>query len=418
MAWIVLFISILCPPLGIIGGLFGVYKDYKKWKCYVFCMALGIASIAYCYIPKGDPDIIRYWDFVEKLKTLSFYKAVNIDMHGDENLYVYTAFAWICAQIGDVHLLPACSVFIVYYVGFYITCQIGKDYRIKRSTVILYLIFIILALNFYGVVNNVRNVCAFAIVSIAVFREAYQKKRDPLTLLLYVAPVFIHTSAVLIILIRIAAQFTGKLKFIMFLLVSNIMIIIDLAFSVFNRIGSGNFVIVIIKNMVIKAHLYFHNTTSMWGSEVQKSLSYRIDRYLNIIFAFIICIFIFMCKEKYKKHDRLISIFPLKTNESKGEFLNNYVFLLALATISCLPMIMPEYWRFYSITVLTASLPFFVMVSSKYQYKRLLAYSIFIGISLNDLITFRFLLYSDKFSLFIKPFFSSPIVIAVKNIIN
>lgn len=416
MAWIVLFISILCPPLGIIGGLFGVYKDYSKWKCYVFCMALGIASIAYCYIPKGDPDIIRYWEFVEDLKPLSFHKAINTDMHGDEKLYVYTAFAWLCAKIGDIHLLPACSVFIVYYIGFYITCQIGKDYRIKRSTVIVYLVFIMLALDFYAVVNNVRNVCAFTMVSMAVFREAYQKKRDPLTLILYIAPVFIHTSAVLIILIRIAAQFTGKLKVIMFLLVSNIMLIIDLAFSVFTKIGSGNIVIVIIRNMVVKAHFYFHNTTSSWGAEVQRSLSFKIDRYLNVLFAFIICMIILMCKEKHNKRDSLLRIFQLNTNESKGEFIKNYVFLLALATISCLPMIMPEYWRFYSITVITASLPFLLMANSKYQYKRLLAYSIFIGIPLDGLIVTRFLLYCDRFSLFFKPFISSPIAIIIKNL--
>ena len=93
MSWIVVIVSILCPPLGIVGGIIGIYKDYNKWKYYILCIALGMASIAYCYIPKGDPDIVRYWDFVESLKNYSFIKALNTTMHGDGNLYVYTAFA-------------------------------------------------------------------------------------------------------------------------------------------------------------------------------------------------------------------------------------------------------------------------------------------------------------------------------------
>lgn len=421
MSWIVVIVSILCPPLGIVGGIIGIYKDYNKWKYYILCIALGMASIAYCYIPKGDPDIVRYWDFVESLKNYSFIKALNTTMHGDGNLYVYTAFAWICAQIGDVHLLPACSVFIVYYVGFYITCQVGKDIKAKKTTVIVYIIFIMLALNFYGVVNNVRNICAFALISMAIFREMYQKKYDIWSALLYILPLFIHTSAILLILLRLVVYFSVKIRVILLVWVVNIMMLIDFAFNLFTSIGTNNFVISLIRSMVFKAHFYFHNTTSEWGKIVMNSLSYRIDRYLNITFACIICIFLLwsqkdelMSKYRYRNVIRNVNT----VSKKRLELFNNYVFFMAMATIGCLQMIMPEYWRFYSTTVLTASVPFLIMANSKFRYKRIISYVIFPGVLINSIIVLRFLLYSDRFSLLVMPFFSSPLVITIRNILK
>ena len=99
---------------------------------------------------------------------------------------------------------------------------------------------------------------------------------------------------------------------------------------------------------------------------------------------------------------------------NEDDKLINYGFLLAIMTIACYPMRMPEYWRFFTITVLCCALPFFNIVTSMKQNKRLLAKSVFLISPMCFVITMKFFLYSDLNSLFFKPFISSPLIIGMR----
>ena len=414
MAWLCLLITILCPPLGVPLGIINIYNHKPHLKIHALCMAIGVASFAFCYYPKGDPDIIRYWEIFETLKNKTFLQALSQDMHGDEGLYVFTALSWLFIQTGEINLFPAFSVFVVYYVAFYVTCQLGEDLAAKRSVIVLNLFFIMIALNYYAVVNNVRNIFAFSIIILAVFREMYQKKRDLLSLILYLAPVFIHPSAVIIILFRFAAMLTNKYKYLLFILASQIMLIVDFMHNLINRIRSGNIVVVIIRNMINKGYFYFHNTTSEWGQVVTNSLSYKVDRYLNVLFAILICIMYYICTSRKKARRKMMDVgylVILEPNIDRLYLLQNFVFMLALTTIACLPMVMPEYWRFYSATVICCAPLYLVLANSPKQKERLMANSIFVSMPLGFLVSIRFLLYSHLGTLFGKPFISSPLIV-------
>lgn len=418
-----LIFSILIPPLGLFCGLFGLVMDRKHWKGYVFCLALTMASIAYCYYPKGDPDIIRYIAHVKQIGRYSLPRAMTIGIHGEANLYTFTFVCWVIAKLGDPQLLPALSVFCVYYVAFYITCKLAEDTHARSRNLIFYLLFIICSLNLYEMINNVRNVCAFALVSFAVFREMYMKKRDILTLVLYVFPLFLHTSAILLVLIRLIVKYTGKIKLVLFLLVSNVMLLIDLAYAIVTRIGSGNIVISLIRNLVVKGYIYFHNTTSDWGRVVSNSLSYKVERVANVALAFIVSYLIFYIAQKKitAKGGGLLALLPWESERlHTNQFVawNNYCFMLALSTIACLPMIMPEYWRFFSITVICSSLPFLILTEQRKQFVRLRGFLIFAVTPLCFMLMLKFILYSDRKALLLGPFVSSPLLVAGKSLVH
>lgn len=409
MKYLLLIISILVPPLGIPSGLLGLCHNFRHWKICVFCIALGIASIAYCYYPKGDPDIIRYIEFIDSLGGISLSQAFLNSVKGESNTYVFTFFCWIAARIHDPHIIPAISTFFVYYLGMFVTCQIGEDNGIKKYTVIAYILFIILSLNLYSIINNVRNVFAFTVTSYAVFRDVYLKKRNLSTLILYVFPVFIHQSAILIILLRLSFSFATKIRFVMMFLIGFINYIASALNKMLQNINSSNIVFILVKTFVSKADLYFNDTSSRWGLFIQDAVTYKIERYINICFALFICamiLYIFRL-EKTGKIGKDKSFCKMRA-------IREYSFTLCLLTISCAGMLTPEYWRFYTVTVLFSAIVFFEL--SRYASKEVRFFKnvIFLITPIECMICIRRIVFSDLPTLLLGPFISSPIVIAIK----
>ena len=109
----------------------------------------------------------------------------------------------MAGKLNDPHIVPFISVFLVYYLAFRIYCEIGNDYEISSRDMIWGIFFLIMALNFFSLVNNIRNVLAYIIVGYAVYLDCYKKKHNIITWLLYVLPIFIHSSASVLIIIRL-----------------------------------------------------------------------------------------------------------------------------------------------------------------------------------------------------------------------
>ena len=110
----------------------------------------------------------------------------------------------------------------------------------------------------------------------------------------------------------------------------------------------------------------------------------------------------------------------MRSSKKPGQFeaWNNYCFLLALATIACLPMVMPEYWRFFSITVVCSALPFMILVENRKHVVRYQGYLIYLVTPLCLLITLRFILHCDRLKLILGPFMSSPLLVLGKGILH
>ena len=204
MKILITLISVLIPPLGLPLGIVGLYFDRKSWKWYVFCLAYAFGASAYCYETTGTSDITRYFEYIEGIKKVSFSHILDYGKYGAEGeaLYVFNFICWIAGKLNDPHIVPFISVFLVYYLSFRIYCEIGNDYNIKARDMIWGVLFLVMALNFFSLVNNIRNVLAYIIVGYSVYLDCYKKKRNIMVLLLYVLPIFIHSSASVLIIIR------------------------------------------------------------------------------------------------------------------------------------------------------------------------------------------------------------------------
>lgn len=358
-AFSILFLALFYPLLAFPVSLYAIYHNKKQWKVCIFAMSMFFAAMAHCYTPEWKNDLVRYWSIAENLSRLSFTDAFSTVYGNSElRLYIFNFIAWISGK-ADLHLMPAISTFVVYYTAFYITCKIGLSSGNNWKYTFEYLVFIMCFLNFYEVTETVRNIMAFAIVEAAVFRDIYEGKKDLKTLALYIIPVFIHPTAILLVAIRIGLNLISIMKTLLLLSIALLSFIVNWLYnSFFNVIN-----IPVIKAVISKAYFYLLNNTNEWGATIQRSSYYNLRRIVYVGFAVIICVYYFSNIYAERKH-------LLESTKSLSiEKLQSYAFIILLMTIACSNTLTHEYWRFVSPLVILGAV-YYIPYANGVIYKR------------------------------------------------
>ena len=419
MALAFLILSVLCPPLGLFLGAIGLTRDFKNWRKYILCLTLFMAAIAYAYTPIGSSDLTRYRSLFEEFGQKSFWEAVTysgVTVRGrGSNLVTAYAFYWLMGRIGDYHLASAITTGIIYYIAYYITCDIGIRLNSSKRHIYYYLVFITLALNFTAIANNIRNIFAFALVGLAIYRDCLLKKRNIWTLAIYLFAVFFHTSAILFIFLRLIIEVQGKAKWIISALLVSSSSIIGLLYRNLYRIRSNNVIVAMIKFAIRKGYGFFNDTDSHWGLIVQRSGSQRLARIVYILIAFIICVSAVIVILKTRKEDTPDTYYD-KNYSKFFMFVTDNGFL----TISCISMLTPEYWRFASaLIVFGAAIYLFVQKKVTGKIQKAFLNLIFIPMPVGTLLWVRELINSSvTLDLVYKPFISSPIIVVVMDVFD
>lgn len=344
---IAIIVTLICPPIGLCISLLALYKDFRNWRTYIICIAWSIAVFAYCYEPTASSDLVRYYDYLNLLKGKNLKQALDLGQYGKDGLYSFVIVSWLVTKLGDIRLLPAISTFSVYIIGLYVTCKIGEDEKLyyRDSKVFNYIVLILLSVSFYSIVNNVRNVWAFSLIGVAIFRDVYQKKRNLLTAIFYIFPIFIHTSAVVFIIVRLIMITPKKVKVVCSALCFLVPMFLNILSTKFAGLTSGNVVLNLMLNMINSGNNYFEHTTSSWALAVQNSGSEKFARLVYMLVALIMfCLYIYILQKKNNDDPNIL-------NERTIQFID-FPFLTCLLTFSCSTMVMPEYWRFIAITLL------------------------------------------------------------------
>lgn len=408
-AIIAILITIICPPIGLIVSLISIRKDINNWKSYILCIAWAMAIFAYCYEPTVDSDLVRYFAYAKTLENNSFLDAINAKLYGVGNLYVFNFFCWIFTKVGDIRLLPAVSTFCVYYIGMYVTCDFGKDNNIERNKISSYIVTILLMVSFYSVVNNVRNIWAFSIVGLAIYRDCYKNKRNLLTIALYVLPVFMHTSAVVIILLRLVIIISGKLRVFISAAIVLVPSTLSLLSSSLAGISSGNIIINLLINTINSGNNYYSHSNAAWALIVSKSGAAKAMKMLYMILAIYEIVSYFRW---YRNKNNTTTEYGYLRNVRIIDF----PFLCFLLAVACFPMVMPEYWRFAYLGILFGAAFYFYSTTiwgnlSGY----VLAFIRVLSIGILMLWIRDLFLYSNVGALLYRAFIANPIVIILLN---
>lgn len=406
-------IACLIPPLGLPLGLIGIQRDSKYWRIYIFCLSIAIASIAYAYVPTKGSDLTRYIVNFEEFGKKTFVEAIGYRgaTQGGvgEGLFALYVFYWVIGRIGDYHLGAAFTTFVVYYVALYITCDFGIKERVNNNSILRYIVFILLVLNLQAIINNIRNIFAFSLICLAVYRDCYQKKRNLWTILLYIIPLFFHTSTVLFILLRFALFLKGRWTWIVSVLLLCSPTIVNILYSLVSTINSSNYIVSMLVYTIKKAYTFFNDTSSTWGLIVQNSGSQKLARIAYISIAILFCVLI-ACNF-YK-------------SKCKGIYQDNpamrFNFYSGLLTLSCTQMLTPEYWRFASAMVISGGVSYLSIVKRPIgKAAQLLMSCICLIVPVCTALWVRDLINgSEWIQLLYKPFLSSPLFVLFYNIVR
>lgn len=416
-----LLLSFFIPPLGLPLGLYGLYKDFAHWRKYVFCLALFAWAYAYSVVPvfvggeENGPDLARYFADVQILGKYNFFDALEVGFR-DKFCYVHLFLAWLAGICGDEHLLPAFTVFVVYYVGLYILCYVANDFSIKKKYLFYYLLFMILAAPFYSVVSNIRNVFAFCVVGLAVFRDVYLRKRNFLTLLLYVVPPFIHISAIVLIGLRLVLPLLNRFRLLATISLMISFKIINVLYEGYLDALEGNTVLDFLRAVVVKAYIYFNGAVAEdWINVVSKTKLFWIERY--VYFA----ILSILCAGAYYIFLRRLTFELQNNNKAKFDVLIQFIsftYFVGITSLACWPMATPCYWRFCTAFIMFGGCIYLPIMQNGLLWIRQIVNCIFLFVLPCMMFWGKRLWSCDIPHLFWQPFASSPLMILIVDVLQ
>ena len=318
------------PPLALFYFLVGLVYNPSKWRKYIpaFFFFLFIIICAFTLKHGTNKDLIRYYESLYLAKQLTL---PEISQFFDDGLYVMHFIYWGLGRLGVPQLLPALSITIVMLSVTYITCDLAEHYNSVKSIKFV-LLFQLLLLPFMYVMETVRSGMALALIILLAYLDIVKEEKNLFVFIGYLACIFIHHSAIFLILFRIACSLPEKIKkvllFFPVLTMPTIYYLQEIIYR-FNLVQYQFFV-----KLSSKALNYSTNEYTAYGLAAENSLYFLLLKTTMSVEAVLMLIIVF-----YLLKSGIIE------EQRQRSFL--YFFsLINLFVLAIVPMPVPLYWRF------------------------------------------------------------------------
>ena len=298
MIIVMLLAAFIITPLGFSFLLLMIFRKPSLQYKYVSFIGLLFGMIGYCTDPLRTIDISRYFEQIDGIRGLPVTSALN---WMDDGLVIKNAIFWLISRTNDNHLLPFFSMLTIYSVLAYLVADVLSTSG-KASLFGKCLIMQIMLIPFYNVFSNVRNVTAFALLELAVYRDIYKGKRDIWTLLLYIVPCYIHMAGIVIVVMRILLPFIRRISYLGRLLLLGIPTAVITFYPRMRSIRIPGNIGKVITRAIWKAYASVVKT-SQYAQEVQTHGSFVVNRILAAAFCIILLYLINRYQSLYKDKD-------------------------------------------------------------------------------------------------------------------
>ncbi|MBU5681114.1 EpsG family protein [Blautia sp. MSJ-9] len=305
-------------------------------------MAIYLGICGYCFKnPATDPDIVRYINYLRLYQGRNLRDSFNLVY---ENLFLVDIWFHFIAQTGNFQLLPASAVFIYYFIIFYVLSDYKERFNVETGDFALMLFWVLSASQFAFILNSFRSYVAFAIFFLGVYREEIQGKRNIWNLFLYICPIFLHVSSMLLIVIYAISKIRKKSWTIIATCILFVRGIITILADMAEKINSSNPILKQIKYTLIRADMYFSWEEGGWADQVRNS------GYYNVVKIFCLGIVIFSIFVLLKEWIRWKNIgYEMKDDYIvilKSERFCSFGSIFLLITLQTFAMTAPECFRF------------------------------------------------------------------------
>ena len=370
---LVVLIAFIYPPLGI---LFFCYQLFRiKWDRdtyispnYAIFFALVIAALGYHFYGNAT-DLHAYIERIQAIQGWSLSDVYNmVYFNSKTKLYVIDTLIYLASKSGNPYLLPWMIGLIDYYLIFYMFL----DFRNRSHNtcwwqlcgLCMMLLGIATPLN---VISNTRCVSAYILISFAAYRELVQRKKNVVTLILYILPLWLHTSAIIFIGIRLMmylARYLGSFTIVLSLFASNL---ITWLHQFVSQVGHSNLIISMVVNAINQAYFY------LTGPDAQTNAMYAND--FNNIFtrvtgaAFIIMLIVIIFLQGHIHRE----------NNYRHESIVEYILMASAFALGTLSIQLGVFWRYEAVIVFLSPIILLRTLNDSNAVIRQLSYLLLFG---------------------------------------
>lgn len=188
-----------------------VPRKHIKWLFIALVLALSI--MAFFAVPKDTDDLYNYFRTLAKLRREGFKCLRRMIENGEEHwdsLPVCGFYFYLISRFPDNGMLPAVTIFLAYGSMFWVLWRASQRYEVNKWYLFVASFFILSTYWFYDICSGIRNGLAFTLFCFFAYIELAEKKFKPLCWLGYIAMCMMHSSGILMMMIRIALLLSGK----------------------------------------------------------------------------------------------------------------------------------------------------------------------------------------------------------------
>lgn len=272
-------------------------KIKTNWHYLVpIILATILGIIAYFYIPTKGYDLFEYNIWMNNMLTLNTKDLINYILYRGE--IIIMIYFYIIALIGNYQLVQVFPTILFYTIIFYIIFDFAKERKVSKEIIIFCIITFLALFKYIFVVSSFRYSLAYVIFSLGLYFEYIKDKKGILYKLLYIIPMFIHTSSFILLLFRIIMCF--KNKKIRYLILAFLCILAsapNIAINILGIFSTNDFV----KFIIERVNMY------LIVESVPMYTQY-IFRIIQTIAIFVLIIFN-MVEQEDNKHNKYYSIY-------------------------------------------------------------------------------------------------------------
>lgn len=188
-----------------------VPRKYIKWLFLALVLALSV--MAFFAVPEETDDLSNYFSRVASLRKGGFSLLRRMIEDGSEDwdsLPVCGLYFYLISRFPDNGMLPAVTIFLAYGSIFWVLWRAAKRYEVNKWYLFLASVFLLSTYWFYDICSGIRNGLTFTLFCFFAYVELVEKKYKPLCWLGYLAMCMMHSSGILMMMIRGALLVSGK----------------------------------------------------------------------------------------------------------------------------------------------------------------------------------------------------------------
>ena len=188
-----------------------VPRKYIKWLFLALVLALSV--MAFFVVPEETDDLSNYFSLIASLRKGGFSLLRRMIEGGSEDwdsLPVCGLYFYLISRFPDNGMLPAVTIFLAYGSIFWVLWRAAKRYEVNKWYLFLASVFLLSTYWFYDICSGIRNGLTFTLFCFFAYVELVEKKWRPACWVGYVAMCLMHSSGILMMMVRLALLVSGR----------------------------------------------------------------------------------------------------------------------------------------------------------------------------------------------------------------